>query len=118
MSNRYNDFSQFTPQSKALIRKHLAQPTTEKEMKRKNRVKDITEEPKKIWANNAHIRKLKLMQEAMNHRNEIDRLRSDLYNNRIPGNREHIFRKRMHVLQNRLNYITPIVSEHGTYHHY
>ena len=57
MSNRYIDFSQFTPQIKSLVREHLKNPLTEKDMKHKHIVEDITQEPKKIWANNAFLHK-------------------------------------------------------------
>ena len=57
------------------------------------------------------------MQEAMNHRNEIDRLRSDIAHHRIPALREPMFRQRLHVLEKRMEYLDPIISKHGDYHH-
>jgi hypothetical protein len=120
MSNRYVDFSSYmhqniSPATKQL--RHLQKPTNEKEEKRKNRIQDITENPKKIWANNAFVQKLKLMQDAQNYRNEIDRIRSIVNDNRIPANRRHLYRGRLHILEENMRHLRPIISEHGEYHH-
>lgn len=117
MSNRYIDFSRAALGGAPTVTPKLQQPTTEKEQKRRNRVEDITEEPKKIWANEAHRRKVRQMQDAMNYRNEVDRIRSTIHSGRIPANREHLYRSRLHLLEQKLKYIEPLVSESGKFHH-
>ena len=117
MSNRYIDFAIAANISKH-IKSQLRQPTTEKEQKRKNRVEDITDTPKKIWANEAHRRKVRQVQDAMNYRNEADRIHSLISSNRIPANRDQLYtaRRRM-LLQKYRQIVPPLVQEGGVYHH-
>jgi hypothetical protein len=117
MSNRYIDFALAANISNH-IKKHLRQPTNEKEQKRQNRVDDITEAPKKIWGNEAHRRKVRQVQDAMNYRNEADRIHSLISSGRVPANRERIYRARQRMLEQKYKQIVPpLVSEGGVYHH-
>ena len=118
MSNRYVDFALAANVSKRL-KKHLAQPTNEKEQRRKNRVEDITEVPRKIWGNEAHRRKVRQAQDAMNYRNEADRLLSQYHANRIPANRTRLYEARYNMLRNKYRQAVPppMVHEGGVYHH-
>ena len=52
MSNRYIDFAAMLGHTKQHAR-YLQRPTNEKEEARKNKIKDISEHPRKIWGNNA-----------------------------------------------------------------
>ena len=117
MSNRYIDFAIAANITKH-IKSNLRQPATEKEQKRKNRVDDITDTPKKIWANEAHGRKVRQAQDAMNYRNEADRIHSLISSNRIPANRDQLYtaRRRM-LLQKYRQIVPPLVQEGGVYHH-
>lgn len=117
MSNRYIDFSRVALGAAPRVMPKLQQPTNEKEQKRKNRVEDITEAPKKIWSNEAHRRKVRQMQDAMNYRNEIDRVRSNIHSGRLPANRERLYRSRLHLLEQKLKYLEPLISESGKFHH-
>lgn len=117
MSNRYIDFSRAALGGALSVIPKLQQPTTEKEHKRKNRVEDITEEPKKIWQNEAHRRKVRQMQDAMNYRNEVDRIRSTIHNGRIPANRAHVYNSRLRLLEQKLKHLEPLVAESGKFHH-
>ena len=117
MSNRYIDFALFANISQH-VRKHLAQPTNEKEQRRKNRVEDITDVPKRIWGNEAHRRRIRQVQDAMNYRNEADRIQSLVHSGRIPANRERLYRARQHMLEQKYRQIVPpLVGEGGVYHH-
>ena len=118
MSNRYIDLALAANVNKHL-KKHLAQPTSEKEQRRKNRVEDITEVPRRIWGNEAHRRKVRQVQDAMNYRNEADRLLSLYHANRIPANRMHLYGARYSMLRNkyRQSVPPPMVHEGGVYHH-
>ena len=89
MSNRHIYFELLANVSQH-VRKHLAQPTNEKVQRRKNRVEHITETPKKIWGNEARRRKIRQAQDAMNYRNEHDRITSLIQSNRVPANRERL----------------------------
>lgn len=116
MSNRYIDFAVVAGISQH-IKNHLRQPTNEKEQKRKNRIDDITEAPKKIWANEAHRRKIRQVQDAMNYRNEADQIQSLIHAGRIPANRERLYRARLRMLEQKFNQVAPpLVSEGGVYH--
>jgi hypothetical protein len=118
MSNRYIDFSNIVyGRPTATVKKHLQNVTTEKENKRKNRVQDLTEQPKRIFANNAFRIKLKQMQDAMNLRNEVDRVHSDIHSGRIPANRERLYRTRLNLLRDHLRHLEPLISEGGHYRH-
>jgi hypothetical protein len=117
MSNRYIDFSRVALGGTPRVFAKLQQPTNEKEQKRHNKIEDITEAPKKIWGNEAHRRKLRQMQDAMNYRNEIDRIRSTIHSGRVPGNREHLYLGRLRLLEQKLKYTEPLISESGQYHH-
>jgi len=117
MSNRYIDFSRVALGAAPRALPKLQQPTTENEQKRKNRVEDISEVPKKIWGNEAHRRKIRQMQDAMNYRNEIDRVKSTIHSGRLPANRERLYRSRLQLLEHKLKYMEPLVSESGKFHH-
>ncbi len=117
MSNRYVDFGHIAKGTTATMTSHLQQPTMGKDAKRRNRIQDITDAPKKIWGNNAFRYKLKLMQDAQNYRNEADRVHSMVHERRIPANREHLFRARLHLLRQHLRHLEPLVAEGGRYHH-
>ena len=117
MSNRYIDFALAASVSQH-VRKHLARPTNEKEQRRKNRVEDITETPRKIWGNEAHRRKIRQTQDAMNYRNESDRIQSLIHSGRVPANRERLYRARQRMLDQKFRQIVPpLVGEGGVYHH-
>ena len=115
MSNRYVDFSHIAKGTTATMKSHLQQPTMSKDAKRRNRIKDITTEAKTMWGNNAFRHKLKLMQDAQNYRNEADRVHSMIHERRIPANREHLFRARLHLLRQHLQHLKPLVRESGRY---
>lgn len=118
MSNRYTDFLQYVRMSESSkSTRHLQQPTNEKEQRRKNRIEDISENPRKIWGNNAFKNRVRLMQDAMNYRNEVDRIRSDVHERRIPANRRHMYQNRLALLEGKLRYLEPIIAEGGRYHH-
>jgi len=118
MSNRYIDLALAANISKHL-KKHLAQPTNGKEQRQKNRVEDITEVPRRIWGNEAHRRKARQVQDAMNYRNGADRLLSLHHANRTPANRMHLYGARCNMLRNqyRQSVPPPMVHEGGVYHH-
>ena len=119
MSNKYIDFGVYaTPRMSSAVKttKYLQRPTNEKEQKRKNRIEDISENPRKIWANNAYVQKVRLMQDAQNYRNEVDRLRSMVSDNRIPANRRQLYRGRLDAIENHLRRIHPMIAQHGEYH--
>ena len=117
MSNRYVDFGLLAKGAANTAKSNLQQPTMSKNAKRRNRIEDITDAPIKIWGNNAFRQKLKLMQDAKNYRNEVDRVHSMIHEGRIPANREHVFRTRLHLLRQHLRHLEPIISEHGRYQH-
>jgi hypothetical protein len=118
MSNRHIDFGLLAKGSTASkMKSHLQHPTNQKEQKRKNRIEDITDAPKKIWGNNAFKLKLRQMQDAKNYRNEADRVHSMIHEGRIPANREHLFRARLHMLRQHVRHLEPLVAEGGRYHH-
>ena len=118
MSNRCIDFGVYTtPRVSSAVKttKYLQRPTNEKEQKRKNRIEDISENPRNM-ANNAHVQKVRLMQDAQNYRNEVDRLRSMVSGNRIPSNRRQLYRGRLDAIENHLRRIHPMIAQHGEYH--
>ena len=117
MSNRYTDLAQIAKGSTSTMKSHLQHPTMNKEAKRKNRIDDITEAPKKIWGNNAFRQKLKLMQDAKNYRNEAESVHSMIHERRIPANREHLYRARLHMLRQHIRHLEPMVTESGRYQH-
>lgn len=116
MSNRYIDFAAMLGNTTQHAR-YLQRPTNEREEARKNKIKDISENPKKIWGNNAFRYRVKQMQEAMNYRNEIDRLKSMIHDGRIPANRRELYRGRLTLLEQKLIYLKPLITEHGEYQH-
>lgn len=117
MSNRYADFALHTNVSKHL-KAHIAQPTNDKEQRRKNRVDDMTETPKKIWGNEDHRRKIRQVQDAMNYRNEADRIHGMINANRVPANRHRIYLARHRMLTRKYQQIaSPLIAEAGVYHH-
>ena len=117
MSNRYVDFA-LASNINQHIKSHLRQPTNEKEQKRKNRVEDITETPKQIFGNEAHRRKVRQIQDAMNYRNETDRIHCLISSGRVPANRERLYRARHRMLEQKYKQVLqPLVSEGGVYHH-
>ena len=117
MSNRYIDFSRVALGAAPSVIAKLQQPTNEKEQKRRNKIEDISDAPKKIWGNEAHRRKLRQIQDAMNYRNEIDRVRSTIHSGRIPANREHVYRGRLRLLEQKLKYLEPLIAESGKFHY-
>ena len=124
MSNRYIDLGAIARSSHTLthpsskhIKSHLQRPTNEKEQKRKNRIEDISAEPKQKRANNAFRLRLKQMQDAKNYRNEADRLHSMIHEGRVAGNHRHVYASRLIVLRRHLVHLQPMIAEHGHYHH-
>ena len=93
LRNRHTDFALASNISQH-IKNHLRQPTNEKEQKRKNRVEDMTETPKQIFGNEAHRRKVRQIQDAMNYRAETDRMHSFKTSGRVPANKERLYRAR------------------------
>lgn len=117
MSNRYVDFALMANVGQH-IKKQLMQPTNDKQQKRKHRVEDITDVPKRIWGNEAHRRKVRQVQDALNYRNEADRIHGLINAGRIPNNRERIYRARHRMLLHKYQQVVPpLVGEGGVYHH-
>jgi len=117
MSNRYIDFSRVALGAGPRALPKLQQPTTENYHSRKNRIEDISEVPKKIWGNEAHRRKIRQMQDAMNCRNESARIKSTMRSGRLPANRERFYQSRLRLLEHKLKYLEPLLGESGKFHH-
>ena len=99
MSNRYATLS---PELTAVRQKmQLAKAKTVKQPK----VPDLTENPKKIEANNAYRVQFLAKQKAINLRNEIDRVQSMIVERRVHRLREPMYRQRLQHLKDELDTI-------------
>lgn len=98
MSNRYATLS---PELTAVRQKMQLAKVEAKPPK----VHDMTENPKKIEANNAYRLHFLAKQKAINLRNEIDRVQSMIVERRVHRLREPMYRHRLQHLKDELDSI-------------
>jgi hypothetical protein len=106
MSNRYATLSpeliairQKMHRAKILPHSHTAPDPKQR------KVQDVTENPKRIEANNAFRLQILAKQRAINLRNEIDRVQSMIVERRIHHLREPMYRNRLRHLKDELDSI-------------